>query len=510
MPQTTAARPRSPARAFVMLAALVGGAQVLAPLVAIVTAIAGALGLALVFGRGRDARVPPDDLTGLPARDALETGVAQTLDTSRPPLFAVLVADLDDFHRFNATWGRDAGDALLRSSAGRLASVLRADDLLCRLDADAFAVLIRPAPHLTVDALLAIGDRLLDALGEPVAVGQTHAYASASVGIALSTGFGSGDAARLIAAAERAMLEARAGGAGSLMLYSPVMDGGAGADADLAPDIARAFAAGEIEAWFQPQFTADGLHLTGMEALARWRHPTRGLIPPGAFLATIEALGQSERLSEAMLDQALAALAGWDAAGLAVPRVSVNLGANELRRPSLADRVETILDRHGLAPDRLVLEVLESVAAQPGDGLMLRNLARLRQIGCGLDMDDFGTGHASIAALRQFGVSRIKIARSFVTRLDADADQRAMVRAILTLGRQLGLATLAEGVETEGERAMLEHLGCGEVQGFGLARPMPRAALETWLRHRPTRAAMAAPSRSPPIAAAVPAAHPVV
>ncbi len=508
MPQTTAARPRSPARAFVMLAALVGGAQVLAPLVAIVTAIAGALGLALVFGRGRDARVPPDDLTGLPARDALETGVAQTLDTSRPPLFAVLVADLDDFHRFNATWGRDAGDALLRSSAGRLASVLRADDLLCRLDADAFAVLIRPAPHLTVDALLAIGDRLLDALGEPAAVGQTHAYASASVGIALSTGFGSGDAARLIAAAERAMLEARAGGAGSLMLYSPAMDGGA--DADLAPDIARAFAAGEIEAWFQPQFTADGLHLTGMEALARWRHPTRGLIPPGAFLATIEALGQSERLSEAMLDQALAALAGWDAVGLAVPRVSVNLGANELRRPSLADRVETILDRHGLAPDRLVLEVLESVAAQPGDGLMQRNLARLRQIGRGLDMDDFGTGHASIAALRQFGVSRIKIARSFVTRLDADADQRAMVRAILTLGRQLGLATLAEGVETEGERAMLEHLGCGEVQGFGLARPMPRAALETWLRHRPTRAATATPTRSAPNAATVPSAHPAV
>jgi EAL domain-containing protein (putative c-di-GMP-specific phosphodiesterase class I) len=141
---------------------------------------------------------------------------------------------------------------------------------------------------------------------------------------------------------------------------------------------------------------------------------------------------------------------------------------------------------------------------------MLRNLARLRQIGCGLDMDDFGTGHASIAALRQFGVSRIKIARSFVTRLDEDPDQRAMVRAILTLGRQLGLATLAEGVETEGERAILEHLGCGEVQGFGLARPMPRAALETWLRHRPARAAATAVPRSAPKAVAVPTAHPAV
>ena len=188
------------------------------------------------------------------------------------------------------------------------------------------------------------------------------------------------------------------------------------------------------------------------------------------------------RLSEVILQHSLTALRSWDQAGLDIPRVSVNFSPVELRDPRLVERVQWELDRFGLTPARLGIEVLETVIANSPDGVIARNIIGLGKLGCYIDLDDFGTGHASITSLRRFPVNRIKIDRSFVTRVDRDEEQRRMLAAVLGMADRLGLATLAEGVETVGEHALLSQLGCDHVQGFGIARPMPADQLVDWSR----------------------------
>tara|TARA_Y100001956_G_scaffold39510_1_gene38806 strand:- start:616 stop:1224 length:609 start_codon:yes stop_codon:yes gene_type:complete len=177
------------------------------------------------------------------------------------------------------------------------------------------------------------------------------------------------------------------------------------------------------------------------------------------------------------------ALASWDEAGVTVPCVGVNFSTAELRNPKLVDKVVWTLDRFNLQPERLAVEILESVVASSPDDVVVQNVARLSNLGCAIDLDDFGTGNASITALRRFDVNRIKIDRSFVTNLDRDPSQQRMVAAILSMAEQLDLDSLAEGVETPGEHSMLAQLGCRHVQGFGLARPMPAAKAQEWLRN---------------------------
>jgi EAL domain-containing protein (putative c-di-GMP-specific phosphodiesterase class I) len=185
--------------------------------------------------------------------------------------------------------------------------------------------------------------------------------------------------------------------------------------------------------------------------------------------------------------QSLTALRGWEAAGQMVPTVAINFGMDELRSPRLAARLKWELDRFELDPARLTVEVMETVVASAEEDVMMRNLAELREMGCGIDLDDFGTGHASITAIRRFGVQRIKIDRSFVTCVDSDREQQRVVAAILSMAETLGLDTLAEGVETPGEHAMLAQLGCRHVQGFGIARPMPADEVEDWLKTHAAR-----------------------
>ena len=190
-----------------------------------------------------------------------------------------------------------------------------------------------------------------------------------------------------------------------------------------------------------------------------------------------------------MLTQALAALRGWDVAGLRVPSVSVNFSARELADPELPERLTWHLDRHGLSPARLTVEVLESVVAKDGDDIIVRNIRRIADIGCGVDMDDFGTGNASITSIRRFALRRLKIDRSFVPAVDANREQQQLITAILSLAERLGLETLAEGVETQGEHAMLAQLGCGHVQGYVVARPMPVEEVSPWLADQRSRLA---------------------
>lgn len=222
-----------------------------------------------------------------------------------------------------------------------------------------------------------------------------------------------------------------------------------------------------------------------MEALARWHHPERGCLSPGDFLPALEDTDLMELLGREMLNQSLSALAEWNRAGLAVPAVSVNLSPQELRDPQLPDRLAWALDAHGVQAGRLTIEVLESVVAGAGDDIIRRNLDRIAQMGCGVDLDDFGTGNASITTIRQFSLQRLKIDRSFVRGVDHIRDQQNLVTAILALAEQLGLESLAEGVETQAEHAMLAQLGCAHVQGYVISKPLPPDEVASWLRlHR--------------------------
>ncbi|MEZ5768945.1 MAG: EAL domain-containing protein [Paracoccaceae bacterium] len=258
---------------------------------------------------------------------------------------------------------------------------------------------------------------------------------------------------------------------------------------DMTREVVRALENGEIRPWYQPQVSTDTGAVTGFEALARWHHPTRGMISPGAFLPAIARAGLFDRLGEVMLFQALTALRDWDRAGLDVPGVSVNFSTDELRNPRLFDKVRWELDRFEIDPARLTVEVLEDVVAQSDDDMTTRNIAALSRLGCSIDLDDFGTGHASIANIRRFDVNRIKIDRSFITHIDTDRDQQNMVAAILTMADRLGLDTLGEGVESHGEHALLAQLGCSHVQGYSIARPMPLEETAAWITAYRTRLA---------------------
>jgi EAL domain-containing protein (putative c-di-GMP-specific phosphodiesterase class I) len=250
----------------------------------------------------------------------------------------------------------------------------------------------------------------------------------------------------------------------------------------LVAEVAGAFDRGEVQAYFQPQVSVRTGSITGFEALARWQHPERGLLPPAEFLPAVEQTGLMGRLGQKMIEAALTALRDWEAGGYYVPCVGVNFSNAELCDPRLVDRIAWELDRFGLTPDRLVVEVLETVVAGHSDDAVVQNLSGLARLGCCLDLDDFGTAQASIMSIRRFSIERIKIDQSFVTGIDRDTEQQRMVGAIITMAERLGLDTLAEGVESPAEQAMLARLGCGHVQGFGIARPMPFAETGPWMR----------------------------
>ncbi len=426
-----------------------------------------------------------DPLTKLPPRPYIVEAIDQELQKSGKKHFACacLVFDLDDFHRFNDTWGRDAADNLLCITADRIGAGLRTEDLVVRLDADAFAVHLAPSERLTFDAILALAERILRALSEPITVNGLTAYTSASAGIAMPRNLSEPTGEKMLAAAERAMVEARCEGRGTLQVYSSEMSIATKKDHALADEVSAALNIGQISAWMQPQVSADGREILGMEALARWHHPEKGAISPADFLPAIEAAGRNERLSEVMLAHALTSLRNWDQAGYTVPCIGVNFGASELRSPRLVDKIKWELNRFDIAPERLCIEVLESVMAQTDNDLVVRNIRALGEMGCRIDLDDFGTGNAAITAIRRFQVSRIKIDRSFIRNVDSDVEQQRMIEAILTLAKQLRVEVLAEGVETTAEQTMLKTLGCGAVQGYGIARPMPQNAVLAWLKN---------------------------
>jgi len=249
----------------------------------------------------------------------------------------------------------------------------------------------------------------------------------------------------------------------------------------LSAEVAAALENGQIRPYFQPQVCADSGEIAGFEALARWEHPENGVVLPGLFLQAIENNGNSERLSEVILFHSLSALKSWDAAGFRISGIGVNFSSDELRNPKLVEKIKWEVDRFDIAPNRLTIEILENVVSDHDDDIITRNIRSLAAQGFSIDLDDFGTGHAAIANIRRFSVNRLKIDRTFITRIDSDPEQQVMTSAIIRLAESLGLETLAEGVETVAEHQCLANIGCQYIQGFGIARPMPFEDTITWL-----------------------------
>ena len=450
-----------------------------------------ALLVVLLRGQGRwprDAGSRPD--AAPPTRVAQpRDAVEALLNSGRQPALqaddgpgrdgAALVARLDDADRLRGHHGAEHLDALMQTLAERLGAALRSEDAFCHLPPDGFAIALQPRSGLDVSTVLAVAWRLQAQLGIRFKTVAATTWPSVSIGLCTSAEAAQSQGLSMIAAAERAAEWALRAGPGGLHSFSAI-DAPGLVSCDRREDLQRAIEAGEICAHFQPQIDAASGAVSGLEALARWQHPERGTIPPGEFLPQIERAGLSPLLARRIRDCALSCLARLDAVGLAVPAVAINLSMTQLRNPRLADEIAWALDLHELSPERLVIEILEDVIADGDDDIMVRNVARLAAMGCGIDLDDFGTGHASIASIRRFAVGRLKIDRSFITNLHRDGERHRMAGAIMTMAAGLGLDTVAEGVETAEEMAILAAMGCTHLQGFAIARPMPEAELLNW------------------------------
>jgi diguanylate cyclase len=378
--------------------------------------------------------------------------------------------------------------------AAALLPVLRANDMVSQVDGG-LAVTLAPLTRMDLETLIPIAARLQRAaqtVGRP--------SLSVSVGFCLPDLAPARSGQALLHAARLAAEEARRHGPSAIRSYR------AGMARNPAPPprslLDAAFESGQFQPHFQPQICARTGTLTGAEVLARWHHPTQGVLPPAAFLDDLRRAGLSARLTDAMLTQALTHLRHWDAQGLTVPTLALNLDAQDLSDPMLPDRIAWALDRQDLPPHRLTVEVMETVLAD-GDPVTVRSIDRLARMGCGVDLDDFGTGQAAIGQLRRLTIRRIKIDRSFTAGLDSDADQRRVVTAILSMADRLGLDTLAEGVESPAQADVLRHLGCGHLQGWAIGHPMPGERFADWLAAKGGLGA-APPLATPPLTAHFP------
>lgn len=479
-PQTLAFLP-----ALILCGYWFGGETVIIIAALVIPAVFAAAGL--FSGTGPAWTVARDGNTGMVLRASAEKALDHALDSERKTglTTAAIALQLDDIQKLEKQVGVSATHKLLKQSADRIAGAVRDADVVAKLDEGRFAIALAPVRRADMEMLIQLSARIQNLIAEPYSIAATRVYVTASVGFCLPSQLKERSGKAMLEAANSALEVARSYGAGSIRTYSKDLKRRVVERDAIHAEVAHALETDQIKAWFQPQVSTDTGHITGLEALARWEHPDRGIILPGDFLPAIAEQNLQLRLGEIILSQSLRAMREWDKTGQNIDRVSVNFASQELEDPKISEKIRWELDRYGLEPKRLCVEILEDVVAASDNSIVIQNIAAISEMGCAIDLDDFGTGSASISNIRRFGVDRIKIDHSFVTRLDRDREQQDMVAAVLTMANQLNVETVAEGVETIGEHAMLAQLGCGHVQGFSVARPMPFDHVEGWVaEHR--------------------------
>jgi diguanylate cyclase (GGDEF)-like protein len=415
-----------------------------------------------------------DLLTGLPNRTLLEDRLRQAMVAARRQgkLVAVCCIDLDRFQQINDNLGHDLGDVCFKAAADRLKASIRDVDMLARHGGDEFILAL---PDLTeISDAANICRRLLKELSAPILVDGHSLTLNASIGISLFPGHGD-TPDTLLRNAAAALVEAKHTGRGQAQIYSPDLGRQSRRAAGMADALAVAVAQEQFRVAYQPIYTMNR-EIMGFEALLRWKHPTWGRVAPLEFIPIAEETGLIVPIGDWVIDEVCRQAMAWNAASLPPVKIFVNVSGAQLGRANFSSKIADALRRSGLAPGHLELEITESWIISDLRGAAVK-LRKLRDLGVGIAIDDFGTGHSTFSYLQALPLDTLKIDRSFVLRLNGSAADQSTVRAITGLARQLGLKTVAEGVETEQQLKQLADIGCELVQGFLLARPLtPQAA----------------------------------
>jgi diguanylate cyclase (GGDEF)-like protein len=421
-----------------------------------------------------------DPLTDLPNRSLFHDRATQAiLATKRQPeQVGLMLLDLDRFKEINDTLGHHNGDLLLKEIGTRLRTSIRQGDSVARLGGDEFGILL---PRIAdAEAALALADRIRHGLREPLVLEGITLDLDASIGVVVYPDHGE-DVETLLQRADVAMYIAKADHSGC-ELYSSERDEYSPDRLALVGELRQAIDGRELVLHYQPKANLESGQITGVEALVRWQHPTRGLLSPDHFIPLAERTGLIRELTHTVLDAALHQLKNWQNEGIELD-VAVNLSARDLLDLELPETVKQLLEKHQLKGERLELEITESVLL--ADPMRARAvLSRLDAMGIQLAIDDFGSGYSSLAYLKRLPVGEIKIDRSFVINMQHDQNDAVIVRSTIDLARNLGLRVVAEGVENENVWQNLAQLNCDQAQGYYLTRPIPAPDLASWLRHR--------------------------
>ncbi|MBS0243745.1 MAG: EAL domain-containing protein [Proteobacteria bacterium] len=425
-----------------------------------------------------DKLAAEDSLTGLANRRMLTRALDLLIDDhgtgdTDMPKFAVLYLDLDRFKTVNDTQGHAVGDQLLRMVAERLRDSMRAEDFIARLGGDEFAIIL-PLPE-EGSAIDVVANRLVDALSRPYELNGLQLLIGASIGVAIAPRDGR-TSSELLISADLALYAAKSAGRGTFRYFSQELNQGLKAKQEIESELRKAIADEQLDLHYQPIISLKSGSLIGFEALARWTHPTLGMIPPDKFIPIAEDSGLIQILGRWALETACRQASSW-------PddlTVAVNLSPLQFADAALISTIERILASTGLAANRLEIEVTEGLLMK-NTLSVLETLKQLKTLGVRIAMDDFGTGYSSLAYLQRFDFDRIKVDRCFVNRLGNDSSSDAIVRAVIDIAASRGMHTTAEGVETETQRANLTALGCDEAQGYLFSRPIAATQIGTMI-----------------------------
>jgi diguanylate cyclase (GGDEF)-like protein len=453
-------------------------------LLAIVAIVMRQRGLSLQLrGEHDDARLQladrepiEDPLTGLPTRSHLERHLSSMViecDREHAQL-ALLFIDLDGFKPVNDTYGHSAGDTVLRIVGERLKSCTRKRDLVARIGGDEF-LLMMPGVQAEQEAA-DCAQRVIDALSRKFAFDGREVVIGCSIGIALYPAHG--QPVKLIARADAAMYSAKRAGGNGFCFFNPALEDDAKERFDLLRDLRAAIELNQLELYFQPKVHAISGKVTAAEALIRWNHPTRGLLSPGVFMPIAERYGLIRHIGYWVINAACRQAREWGEKGLRM-RVAINLSALQMQQEDIVDQIRGALERHRIDPRLLTCEITESVAMEDTRATQATFQA-LGAAGVHLSIDDFGTGYSSLAYLRKLPAEELKIDRAFVMDVEFSNDARAVIDAVVKLAHALGLKVVAEGIENERQREILQQLGCDELQGYLFARPMTARSLLIW------------------------------
>jgi diguanylate cyclase (GGDEF)-like protein/PAS domain S-box-containing protein len=421
-----------------------------------------------------------DALTHLPNRTLFQDRLHTALQSAeRQKTWVVLMfLDLDRFKPINDSLGHAAGDRMLKEMATRLLGCVADDDTVARMGGDEFTLLLQPrsSREMALNRAIAVAEQILASLVRPFVLEGREFFVTASIGIALSPQDGN-ELSQLMKNADTAMYHAKERGKNNFQFYQADMNASALERLELESDLRHALEQNEFVLYYQPQFSGDGKRLTGAEALLRWRHPRRGLVPPGDFIPVLEELGLVVDVGDWVISEACRQLKTWHQAKVRVPKVSVNISARQFSDGQLGTRIANILRSTGLPPACLELELTESILMREVSEAM-QILAGLKNLGLSIAVDDFGTGYSSLNYLKQFPIDVLKIDRTFVDGLPSGEQDAQIARAIIAMAHSLNLSVIAEGVETHEQLDFLREHGCDEVQGYLFGRPMPANRFE--------------------------------